>query len=233
MQEPIPEAFAEFRQYVIDDANESELLSYLTRYTEPGAYTGAHFHELAYVGPHSPNRIDVADIASLSLLSVTVSGRMAQELLRRSEASNAIEEALAREPDRDLACLTSDEVSELESESGLNPAWHAIKQIDGFGPTRTSKLLSRKRPRLIPIWDSVIGEVLGLPRTGKLWTHFHTALTMENGALDERLAALARASNLEGRFSRLRILDILAWMYGKDKRSLTAVTLTEKDVEEG
>lgn len=222
-----PEKFELFRRLVLDPAYEGQLLDYLREYTTDPAYTGAHFHDLTYSGPSHPDHFDIADIASLSLLSVTLNGPMARELMENSDISTE----LAREFDRDLGDLTDADVQKLESDDGLNGAWRLIRRVHGVGRTRTSKLLARKRPRLVPIWDSVISRVLGLDRTTDYWTLFHRALTADDRALDKRLSALAHKAGVADRYSRLRVLDILAWMYGKDEKNYENEVFTELDAE--
>lgn len=232
MDAKLPEKFEEFRRFVIDPANEGKLLGYLDTYSAVGNYTGAHFHELTVAGPSHPDRFDIADIASLALLSVTLNGKMAKQLTKRGEETSALEAKLSREPDRDLAGLSAEEIAHLEHpDNGLYQAWKQIGTIHGIGQTRTSKLLARKRPRLVPIWDSVISSVLGLPDTKHYWTAFHTALTMDGGKLDERLGTLAQKAGVAERYSRIRVLDILAWMHGTTAARIEKDVLTELDVE--
>ncbi|HEX7351356.1 DUF6308 family protein [Brachybacterium sp.] len=231
MTAALPDEFQTFRQHVLDTANEEQLLDYLKTYSEGGAYTGAYFHELTHTGPAHPDRFDISDVASLSLLSVTLNGQMAHELTKKDKESDELARVLGLEPDRDLGELTVDQVKTLNGDEGLNPAWKLVNRIQGVGPTRTSKLLARKRPRLIPIWDSVIARVLGLPTTSLYWIHFHTALTLDNSSLDKKLSELAEKAGVGERYSRIRVLDILAWMYGKDKKNYESTVLTELDAE--
>lgn len=227
----LPDKFETFRQHVLNPANEVQLLDYLKTYSEGGAYTGAYFHELTHAGPSYPDRFDISDVASLSLLSVTLNGEMAHELTKKDKESDELARVLALEPDRDLGELTVDQVKNLNSAEGLNPAWNTIREIRGVGPTRTAKLLARKRPRLIPIWDSVIARVLDLPTTQSYWIHFHTALTLDDSSLDKKLSELAQKAGVGERYSRIRVLDILTWMYGKDKKNYESTVFTELDAE--
>lgn len=232
MPDSLTPEFEEFRTLVLDAGKEEQLLRYLAEYTDPGLYTGAHFHELIYAGPSHPDRFDIADVTAPSLLSVTIHKTATQTLLRDQGFRAELEAYLAREPDRDLGQLTDAEMKKLESDEGLNPAWAKIKSIDDVGRTRTAKLLARKRPRLIPIWDSVIRRVLGLKSTRTYWTTFHTALTADNRALDQRLGVLAEKAGVSERYSRLRVLDILAWKYGRDEKNFKPDILTEQDPEQ-
>ncbi|WP_368245607.1 DUF6308 family protein [Janibacter sp. Y6] len=59
--------------------------------------------------------------------------------------------------DRELASLSAAEARDLEEQN--RPLWSAVRKLHDVGVTRTSKLLARKRPNLIPIYDSVILSV--------------------------------------------------------------------------
>ncbi len=89
----------------------------------------------------------------------------------------------------------------------------AVRELPGVGPTRASKLLARKRPRLFPIRDEVVGKVLGLER--EFWEPLRQALRAQDGALDSRLARLHAEAALPTEVTRLRVFDVLAWSEGK------------------
>lgn len=209
----IPEKFEAFRQMVLDPANEALFVSYLKEYSAGGRYTGAYFDELTTRTGSDPNRVDIADLMSLSLLQVRLNLDAIEYFLNDSTLDE-LEKHLSAETDRDLADLTADEAVELER-GRLNDAWKLIRKAKRVGRTRTAKLLARKRPRLIPIWDRVVKDVLGLRSTKGYWKIFHAALTADECSLDKRLGELATAADVAERYSRLRVLDILAWMHGK------------------
>lgn len=227
----IPPKFRAFREMVLDKTNEALFVGYLEEYTAGGRYTGAYFNEVTATTGSHPDRIDVSDVVALSLLSVTVNPEAANYFLADSKDREDLSRCLSAEPDRDLASLTAGEVAAVEA-GNLNDAWDLIVKAPGVGKTRTSKLLARKRPRLIPIWDSVISNVLGLPETKDMWKIFHAALTEDmshlggSTNLDERLGELGDLAGVSNRYSRLRILDILAWMQGK-KKGLPSKVYTE------
>ena len=90
--------------------------------------------------------------------------------------------------------------------------WRALMALPDVGPTTASKLMARKRPRLIPIFDAVINSY-ALGDSGKLWVPLHAALR-ENG-LHNRLVNLRARAGLDERVSALRVFDVLTWMTGK------------------
>lgn len=227
----IPPKFRAFREMVLDEANEALFVGYLEEYTAGGRYTGAYFNEVTATTGSHPDRIDVSDVVALSLLSVTVKPEAANYFLADSKDREELSRRLSAQPDRDLASLTAGEVAAVEA-GNLNDAWNLIAKAPGVGRTRTSKLLARKRPRLIPIWDSVISDVLGLSGTKDMWKIFHAALSEDmshlggSTTLDERLGELGDLAGVSDRYSRLRVLDILAWMHGK-KAGLPPTVYTE------
>lgn len=92
--------------------------------------------------------------------------------------------------------------------------WGHLDAISGMGPTRVSKLLARKRPRLIPILDERVREFFGHD-TERFWMPLAHALRDENRR--DRIEAL-RPQGAE-RLSLLRILDIAIWMSMRDQNA--------------
>jgi hypothetical protein len=88
--------------------------------------------------------------------------------------------------------------------------WQRLLKVDGVGPTRASKLMSRKRPRLIPILDGRVQDFYGGRTEQMFWRPLAATLKDEHlrGQLVELQTSCAQASNL----SELRVLDILIWM---------------------
>lgn len=73
--------------------------------------------------------------------------------------------------------------------------------------------MARKRPRLIPIFASVIDATV-LGGQGVLWAPLHVALRESEYALHNRLLRIRTLAGLNGSISALRIFDVLAWMDG-------------------
>ncbi|MDH3013844.1 DUF6308 family protein [Gordonia alkanivorans] len=179
----------------------------------PGtAYTGAVFDSWDSTGTReSDSDIFTADdLVAIGFLSVDAGPAAARALLleRRDEFSTYLAEV---GPDRDLA----------DEPGPLDPTWPAwvldtqLRTVAGIGATIASKLIARKRPRLYPIWDTVVVDVLGT-RGGAHLTPIHQALK-ENPPLRQRLRAARDAAGLPDHISELRILDTLAWMQGSSR----------------
>ncbi len=98
-----------------------------------------------------------------------------------------------------------------------------------FGRVRTSKLLARKRPRLIPITDQGIETVLG--SDDNRWRSLNEALNtpVDGGTttLQQLLIELREESRIPAHISALRVLDVVAWMEWKHRLGATASASVE------
>lgn len=153
------------------------------------------------------------DLLSASLLSADIHPTAILRIL----GSDAVDLASAIKTlgsDRDLASLDASEVGELEASSTI---WQALRSIPHIGPTRASKLIARKRPHLIPIYDKVLGNAVYGGTSQGQWVRMHAALTADGGALSDHLTTLRDLSGLPEWISLLRIFDVIAWLDGSGK----------------
>jgi hypothetical protein len=123
---------------------------------------------------------------------------------------------------RGLLCDQADEVSKLlvevddkteigHPDSGkqldaAEPLWKLLYRLPGVRDTRASKLLARKRPRLIPITDSIIVSAVGTP--GHTWETVRHCFQED---LFRQAVQPLRPGNTES-VSLLRIFDVAIWM---------------------
>jgi hypothetical protein len=179
-------------------------------YFHSGRYTGGRFERLdpADAAAH-PNVITATDLVAVSTLGVDVPAGASLTILEThrdtlSTLLAGIPHTLIQEVD--YAVLTKD-----------HPAWDlwdVLRGIHGLGPTKTSKILARKRPTLIPVQDR---RVLARLQPGSsywtfLWDWFQqprhvagiTQLRDEVGGIDD--------------ISLLRVLDVTVWRYDADQR---------------
>ena len=192
-------------------------LRLLTRYFGPVVgdalgYTGAAWDEWDPSGRRAQevDEFTADDCMALTLLSVNLSGSAAHRLLVRDAANF---DALLADvgPDRDLV-----EVGERITEAWpASQLYRALDQLPGVGRTKASKLLARKRPALIPIWDSVIGGVT--QSWDELWEPLRQALQANDHALHHRLLGLREQAGLSPSVTALRVFDVVCWMEGKDR----------------
>lgn len=182
-----------------------------TSYAAGVAYTGALFDtwagEGARTGP-SVNGFCADDLVAVTFLSVQVRPRAAAILL--DQQVDRYNEMLARvEANRDLIDVTEGEITSDW------PAWQlhdALRELPDVGWVIAGKLLARKRPRLVPIYDSVVRTVVRHP--DNYWEALRLALCKNGGALHDRLLRLRELAGLSEQVSALRIFDVVAWMSG-------------------
>ena len=195
-----------------DDAAALELLRayYGPALGERGYYTGSAFDSWDSLGTREQDadRFTADDLVAVTFLSVAVAPHAADQLLV-SRAQEFHELLVALGPDRDLV-----EVAEPLGEDWAG--WRldaALRSLPKVGPTISSKLLARKRPRLRPIYDSVVVAVTGTER--RHWEPVREALRADGAALHRRLLRLRAAAGLQPQVSALRVFDVITWMDGK------------------
>jgi len=148
------------------------------------------------------------DLVAVSLLSVRLTGRAAHELLvRRRDHFSALLAEVG--PDRDLVDV-EEEISTARPASRL---LSALKSLPGVGTTTATKLLARKRPRLRPVWDTVVAGHLGVRYS--YIEPLRQQLRADDGALHRRLVRLGQKAELTG-VSPLRVFDVVTWLEAKD-----------------
>lgn len=189
----------------------------LTRYFgpvigDPDSYTGSVWDDWDPSGRRERDidEFTADDCMAVTLLSVNVPGQAAHSLLVRGRARYS---ALLTEvgPDRDLV-----EVSEpITDDWPASVLYRAVRELPQVGRTKTSKLLARKRPALLPIWDSIIG---GVTQAGEnFWEPLRQELRADDAALHRRLLRLRDQAGLTPCLTALRVFDVVCWMEGKDK----------------
>lgn len=197
---------------------EADAVKVLDAYFAPvsgrhGGFTGGAWDLFDPSGTRaaSTNTFTADDVLACSLLSTPIQPRAALELLdaQRRRFEVLLERVGA---DMDFVDIGS---TDAEPFREVRTLYLALLQLPDVGETRATKLLARKRPRLVPIVDSVIKRVI-FGGAGTHWKPLHTALTAQERRLWRRLLELRQASGLSEAISPLRILDALAWMDGTD-----------------
>lgn len=141
-----------------------------------------------------------SDLLAASLLDVRFGPQAVRALLESGPTS--ISKYLADIPDNvDLWNATDEDLS------SAGALWAAVRRLPGVGPTKTSKLLARKRPRLIPIVDSVIRKALPLGQDS--WESLRSALRDEHVRMS---IEHVRPAGVGPNVSTLRLLDAATWM---------------------
>lgn len=85
---------------------------------------------------------------------------------------------------------------------------------NGSGPVVAGKLLARKRPHLIPIYDIRVKQLFDRPKTDHFfWAALAAALRADNGAFYDQLARLRDKAGIGEDIGVLRVFDVIAWMH--------------------
>ena len=144
----------------------------------------------------------------MQCLSVTVPIEVAIDLLE-GELGRQISDLLSRiDPDVDLG--TGRSRSLVEDGGQADQAWRLLKAQDDVGWVTAGKLLARKRPRLIPVWDNVVRCAFGRPANAWIW--LDDLLRARGVILRSQLQKLHEEAELPERVSLLRTLDVVVWM---------------------
>ncbi|MEI5673206.1 MULTISPECIES: DUF6308 family protein [unclassified Nocardioides] len=177
-------------------------------YSRPSPFTGSRFDAWDSSGTRwaDRHRFTADDLVAVTFLSVDVPARAAIQLLdSRAHTFQELLDQLGE--DRDLI-----EESEAWGDDWAGwQLWKELMSLPGVGATTASKLLARKRPKLRPIYDSVVAEVVG---STQLWEPLR-ALLSSSPELHERLLRLRHDADLPDEVSALRVFDVVAWMEGK------------------
>ena len=187
----------------------------LRRYFTPrpvGRFTGAHFERRggSCDRPEVADEFTAEDLIAVSMLSVTVVGDAALEILATRQ--RRLHEMLRAIPtDVALADLPA---ADLGDDWPVRPLYREILAILDVGETTACKLLARKRPHLVPILDSVVTQELSIVH-GLFWLPLHDWLTADDRANHLHLESLRSRAGLGPDISVLRVFDVLTWMTGK------------------
>ena len=173
-------------------------------------FNGRHFERFSAMS--DPNRFVATDVLAVEALSVKVPPNLAANLfdIQLDQFNSLLRQIPA---DKDIW-----EVSDSDLDLG-SPAAHLQYRLEGLpriGPTASkliaSKLMASKRPRLIPVIDTLVSELQQL-RGGEFW------LPMRNQLADpERRKKIADVvSCAPDNVTLLRRIDVALWMHAKHR----------------
>ncbi|MGC4889699.1 DUF6308 family protein [Micromonospora sp. DT227] len=174
------------------------------------AYTGGQFEMLGGGGsrPTVANTVTAEDLIAVELLGVTIRPRRRLDLLQ-GQLGRDVSAALATIP-TDVELDEDDALAYIVDGGAADTAWRLLRDTPGIGWVIAGKLLARKRPRLVPVYDHVVSCAYGT-RSG-FWEWLHDTLREDTAAVSRRLDALHREAELAPPVSRLRVLDVVFWM---------------------
>ncbi len=161
-----------------------------------GPFAGHTFDTL---GENPTGDFTVSDLLAVTLLDVVYSPPAVRELLGHTSFWSPL---LAAVPDN----LPLWDIAD-DSYRAADMLWRALMGLPGVGPTKAGKLLARKRPALLPIFDDVIGTFLA-PDARGLWWELSKAL--QDSDRRNGIDSLACAADFP--VTTLRALDVAIWM---------------------
>ncbi|WP_199832069.1 DUF6308 family protein [Streptomyces acidiscabies] len=172
-------------------------------------FTGSRFEHLAGGGdrPEVADRITAEDLVAVQTLSVTVPASVALDILEGSLGVrlSGLLQAIPR--DIDMVDADADVVADGSS---ADQAWSLLCEQYGVNWVIAGKVLARKRPRLLPVYDRIVRCAVGRPPS--FWLALHAALREDDAALYRRLLELRQAAGLPETVSALRVCDVAVWM---------------------
>jgi hypothetical protein len=190
-----------YRKRIADlfQTGEGDVRKNVEKYLDPsGAYAARSFDEGGAVPPNEFTDSDFLAVGFLDTPIKALSYRQLEE--RQTELTELLSKVSTKVPLWEMSGALYERANSLHG---------ALRDIDGLGPTRVSKLMARKRPRLIPILDSRVREFFA-GQTENFWVPLSIAL--EDEALREEINALQSDGESLLKLSTLRLLDIAIWM---------------------
>ena len=176
--------------------------------SDGAAYTGAHFERLAGGGdrPGTRDVVCADDLIAVTMLSVEIRPTAALAFLEKRSAE--ITEHLQQIP-TDLQ-LVDAPAPFFASDSPAHRLWRLFHSEPGIGWVTAGKLLARKRPHLIPVYDSVVRTATGGSDT--YWQPLARALAADGRWLQGHLGHLRSMSGIGEDISTIRVFDVIVWM---------------------
>jgi hypothetical protein len=178
-----------------------------TYFNPDSPFAGTSFDLL---GENPPDVLTLDDLLATTLLDISWRPLAIRTLL--AGGGHVTAELAAIPTDLDLWNAGPDA---LRSATVLH---QRLDKLPGVGPVIASKLLARKRPRLVPIHDDVVLRALAPPEN-QFWVTLAAALT--ESALRNEIEAL-RPAGVDSS-SLLRLLDVAIWTrHSRSRNARTA-----------
>jgi hypothetical protein len=188
---------------------------HLGRYTDPSEnYAFQTYDRLG-----DPLCLEPVDFFAPALLNAPVRGRDVIAMHQPEGAFRELRDAMARVLSDPASAEARFEDQELAAETGpwalVRAALAASDATPHIKASKVTKILHRKRPALVPIFDSKVAEFYGVPSSTPwlLWP----LLQAEMRTYGPRLRELARDYETPDRrpLEALRALDIIVWEHSR------------------
>jgi Family of unknown function (DUF6308) len=199
------DAFAAAKARLEHDLATPGLDELVSAYYDPAlGFAGATFDTL---GANPRNEITRDDLLAVTLLDVRWTASAVRRLLGADSAQATA--LLVR-----ISSATSLWEASDERLAAIDPLWDLLTSgRDGVGQTLASKLLARKRPRLVPITDKII--VARVDTANQTWKALRYCL--QDASLRQAIEALRPRQATTA--SVLRLLDAALWMLYSNSRA--------------
>ena len=160
-------------------------------------------HLFDTIPDNPPERVVASDLVAVSLLDVSFGPMATDALLNRAYLDSHL--AVEKLP------INLDLWDAIDRVNNLYAARKVLDDLHDVGPVKASKLLARKRPRLVPITDRHVEVFFGC-RGWEFLTPLATCLS-ENSDLVGAINALSPSPSESGHSpTTLRLLDVAIWM---------------------
>jgi len=158
------------------------------------------------------DKITGSDLFAVVMLETPIDAQAGLGILVTEAAE--ITQLLRSIPSEPLHTLSPEEFDEhLGPDSAAAHLWSILVRQEGIGEIEASKILARKRPHLLPLYDSVVKRVINQQPGDNAWQLWWEALTVDD-YLESRAETLRRAID-RPELSTLRLLDVLLWYSGE------------------
>jgi hypothetical protein len=182
----------------------------------PRKFSGSLFDSLGGGGdrPDVENQITREDLLAVAAVNATMPAAVASELLTEPVSGRLA--AWLRQLPTDIDLWDAED----ETLAVAARAWEEIRTVHEVGATPADgwvagyKLLARKRPRLIPLYDVKVRRVVELAEGASWWFSLRGAMRLdgEDNEVRHRVRSAMREANV-GYVSVLRGLDVILWSY--------------------
>jgi Family of unknown function (DUF6308) len=176
-------------------------------------FTGRRFERFGGGGDADAvrNEVTAADVLAVSMLGIEKGiGRVAVNLTETMRAQ--ITELLEQIPLDPLHQVPHDTITHGSAAWRL---WDVVRSANGGDrPVTAAKVLSRKRPALLPVYDSVVRRQLGAPRD--IWECYWCWFDADRSRVTDTESFRRAVGGIQD-ISLLRCLDAALWMLGTDR----------------
>ena len=199
------------QEAIIGALDEPAAVGHLREYFGLGSgpgFTGRLFQRIGGRGDADDvaDRVTADDLIAVEALSVQVPIEVAHRLLD-GELGSKIHDLLSQIPVTARAGTKEAELL-LADDAAADQAWNLLVAEKHVNYVIAGKLLARKRPNLIPVYDSVVSKALGAPEHA--WEALNSALSSPEVA--RRVRELRVRSGIDDGESDLRLIDVTLWM---------------------